>query len=188
MTTTRLRQIRKARRLTLQQLAEQVGTTAQTIQRLETGNMTVSVDWLERIGAALQLTPAQLLDATPLTPVKYVGRLNGAGRIEAEANDNDLKVGVSHHDAFAIRLGHAIGAHPMGNVIVAGRVGDREREAEHLAGRECIVSLRDGRITLTEAASDGNGRIRHVALPQKAAISGSDIDWVAVVLMSARFV
>ena len=49
---TRIREFRKERRWTLQDLARQVGTTAQTVQRLETANMTVSTDWLERFGEA----------------------------------------------------------------------------------------------------------------------------------------
>ena len=47
--STRIREFRKLRGMTLQYLAQKVGTTAQTIQRLETGNMTVSLDWLRRI-------------------------------------------------------------------------------------------------------------------------------------------
>src|SRR3546814_10606454 len=52
---TRIREVRKAKGLTL----EQVGalcvppTTAQTIGRLETGTRTVSVNWLNRIARAL---------------------------------------------------------------------------------------------------------------------------------------
>ena len=61
--TTRIREIRRRRGLTLQALAEKVGTTPQTIQRLETNNMTVSVDWLLRIADALNLSAADLLEA-----------------------------------------------------------------------------------------------------------------------------
>jgi transcriptional regulator with XRE-family HTH domain len=67
---TRIREIRKARGFTLLQLANAVGTTPQTMQRLETGNMTVTVEWLDKIGRALGLKTYDLLphhevDASP---------------------------------------------------------------------------------------------------------------------------
>jgi len=58
---TRIRIIRKQQQMTLKQLADAVGTTPQTAQRLETGNMTVSMEWLEKIARALGVTTADLL-------------------------------------------------------------------------------------------------------------------------------
>ncbi|HEX7782189.1 MAG TPA: helix-turn-helix transcriptional regulator [Sphingobium sp.] len=61
---TRIRDMRKAQGLTLEQVAERCDppTTAQTIGRLETGTRTVSVNWLNRIAAALEVTAADLVD------------------------------------------------------------------------------------------------------------------------------
>lgn len=53
---------RKARDVTLLMLAQRCGTTPQTMQRLESANMTMSLDWLEAIAKALGLEPWQLLD------------------------------------------------------------------------------------------------------------------------------
>ena len=52
---TRIREVRKAKALTLDDVAQRCSppTTAQTIGRLETGTRTVSVGWLNRIAAAL---------------------------------------------------------------------------------------------------------------------------------------
>ena len=52
---TRIRDVRRARRMTLQDVADRCDppTTPQTIGRLETGTRTVSVGWLNRIAAAL---------------------------------------------------------------------------------------------------------------------------------------
>jgi transcriptional regulator with XRE-family HTH domain len=60
---SRIREIRRARRMTLQQVAEACDppTTAQTIGRLETGMRTVSVAWLNRIAAALSVEAADLV-------------------------------------------------------------------------------------------------------------------------------
>jgi transcriptional regulator with XRE-family HTH domain len=60
---TRLREVRRARRMTLQDVARRCEppTTAQTIGRLETGMRTVSVGWLNRIARALDVDAAELV-------------------------------------------------------------------------------------------------------------------------------
>ncbi|HEX8573319.1 MAG TPA: helix-turn-helix transcriptional regulator [Allosphingosinicella sp.] len=60
---TRIREVRRARKLTLQDVADRCAppTTPQTIGRLETGARTVSVGWLNRIARALDVDPADLV-------------------------------------------------------------------------------------------------------------------------------
>jgi transcriptional regulator with XRE-family HTH domain len=53
----RIRRFRKLRDMNLRDLADLCRTTPQTIQRLETDNMTLSVDWIEMICAALDIEP-----------------------------------------------------------------------------------------------------------------------------------
>ena len=55
MIQSRIREIRRAKGMTLQQVADQIGTTAQTIGRLETGMRTLSIDWVRKIADALGL-------------------------------------------------------------------------------------------------------------------------------------
>jgi transcriptional regulator with XRE-family HTH domain len=63
---TRIREVRRARGLTLEEVAEacQPPTTAQTIGRLETGTRTVSIAWLNRIAAALGVQASDLVAAS----------------------------------------------------------------------------------------------------------------------------
>lgn len=79
---TRIREVRKAKRLTLQQVADRCDppTTAQTIGRLETGMRTVSVGWLNRIAKALGVEPSELVTLPDRTdvPVAAVLRADGA--------------------------------------------------------------------------------------------------------------
>jgi len=56
----RLRKIRRGKGLSLQDVADRVETTPQTIQRLETDNMTLTIKWVERICPALGIEPATL--------------------------------------------------------------------------------------------------------------------------------
>lgn len=58
---TRIRISRKDRGLTLKEVAAAIGTTPQTLQRLETDNMTVSIEWLFKIAKALGVPPSELL-------------------------------------------------------------------------------------------------------------------------------
>lgn len=79
---TRIREVRRAKGLTLADVAERCvpPTTAQTIGRLETGTRTVSVDWLNRIADALDVAAAdlvQLPDRADL-PVAAVLGVDGA--------------------------------------------------------------------------------------------------------------
>lgn len=62
----RLREIRKELGLTLQQLADIVGTSNQQIQRLESGERRLSDHWISRISEALKLEPYALI-ADPKT-------------------------------------------------------------------------------------------------------------------------
>ena len=60
---TRIREVRRARKLTLQDVADRCEppTTPQTIGRLETGTRTVSVGWLNRIAGALGVEATDLV-------------------------------------------------------------------------------------------------------------------------------
>jgi transcriptional regulator with XRE-family HTH domain len=60
---TRIREVRRAKKMTLQDVADRCRppTTPQTIGRLETGTRTVSVGWLNRIAKALGVEAAELV-------------------------------------------------------------------------------------------------------------------------------
>jgi hypothetical protein len=61
---TRIREVRRARGLTLDEVATRCDppTTPQTIGRLETGTRTVSVGWLNRIAKALAVDASDLVE------------------------------------------------------------------------------------------------------------------------------
>ena len=80
---TRIREVRRAKRLTLHEVAARCEppTTAQTIGRLETGLRTVSVGWLNRIAKALGVEPSELVTLPDRAdvPVAAVLRADGVG-------------------------------------------------------------------------------------------------------------
>lgn len=79
--TNRIRDIRKAKGLTLADLAAACDppTTAQTIGRLETGMRQLSLGWMNRIAAALAVEPAALMRAEAAATAQIVAELAAAG-------------------------------------------------------------------------------------------------------------
>ena len=58
---------REFRKMTQEELAEKVGTTASQISMLETGDRGLSAKWLRKLAPALKTTPGHLLDHDPAT-------------------------------------------------------------------------------------------------------------------------
>lgn len=58
---------REFRKLSQEELAEKVGTTASQISMLETGDRGLSAKWLRKLAPALDVTPGHLLDHDPAT-------------------------------------------------------------------------------------------------------------------------
>ena len=49
----RIRELRRSRGLTLEEVARRANTTNQQVHRLETGQRRLTTEWMDRIGAAL---------------------------------------------------------------------------------------------------------------------------------------
>ena len=78
---TAIREVRRAKGLTLDDVAQRCSppTTAQTIGRLETGTRTVSVGWLNRIAAALEVDSADLVRLPDRPEIAVAALLDGNG-------------------------------------------------------------------------------------------------------------
>lgn len=86
----RIRDVRKQKGMTLAEVASACDppTTAQTIGRLETGMRNLSLDWMNRIAAALGVEPEMLLKGNESAQPQVVARLTDAGA-EALASPRD---------------------------------------------------------------------------------------------------
>ena len=82
---TRIREVRKAKGMTLQDVARKCRptTTAQTIGRLETGTRTVSVDWLNRIADALKVDASELVAGAGGSEIAVAAVLGAGGQARA---------------------------------------------------------------------------------------------------------
>lgn len=96
---SRLRTARKDAGLTLQDMAISCRTTAQTIQRLETNNMTLSVEWVEKMAAAAGIEPL-LLFSEPESPLYVFERRVRALREEAAVLRTRTEAFLANLDSF----------------------------------------------------------------------------------------
>src|SRR5438128_410902 len=78
---TRIREVRRAKKLTLQEVADRCEppTTPQTVGRLETGTRTVSVGWLNRIAKALGVEAADLVTLPEQDDIPLAATLDHEG-------------------------------------------------------------------------------------------------------------
>lgn len=86
----RIRDIRKQKGMTLADVAAACTppTTAQTIGRLETGMRQLSLAWMNRIAAALDIEPELLVRGQETATVRFIARLGEQGA-EALASPRD---------------------------------------------------------------------------------------------------
>ena len=80
---TRIREVRRARAMTLDDVARRCNppTTPQTIGRLETGTRTVSVGWLNRIAQALGVEAQDLVQGGDTAELKVAAVLGPRGAV-----------------------------------------------------------------------------------------------------------
>lgn len=80
---TRIRDVRRSRGFTLAEVASRCSpaTTAQTIGRLETGMRTVSMGWLARIAAALEVQPTELVMLPDRADLEVTALLSSDGAV-----------------------------------------------------------------------------------------------------------
>lgn len=138
----RIRALRKARGWTLAQLAERIipdPPTAQTIARLETGTRTLSMTWLDKIAAALEVSPQNLLTLSkgPTSPV--IAAVGIAG-LSAFAQPPEIDLTVMAQNPVAIEFETAKGRYSPGDILVF----DRLDGAQPVFLDEALVKTKSG--------------------------------------------
>lgn len=124
MMKNRIRALRKERGWTLAQLAERIQPdppTAQTIARLETGTRTLSMTWLDKIAAALEVGAQDLLTLSkgPTSPV--IGSVRAMG-IQALKQPLEIDLTVMAQDPVAVEFETAKGRYAPGDILVFDRI------------------------------------------------------------------
>ncbi len=120
---TRIREVRKAKGLTLEQVGALCDppTTAQTIGRLETGTRTVSVKWLNRIAAALDVSTTDLVSLPHQSEIPVAALLGPEGA-RAPTRALTLPPPLAADGLVGIHVSASIGDYRSGDAIWCRRI------------------------------------------------------------------
>ena len=182
---TRIREARKAKGMTLLDVALACSppTTAQTIGRLETGVRTVSVDWLNRIAAAIGVEAADLVTLPDRSDLPVAAIISGDG-VAAPRKPMTLLPPMPASTIVGIIVEVAHGDYRAGDALWAERLGpedfaraiNRDVLAPRAAGGYAF-----GRLIATEA-----GRVQILPATPGARQIILDAPWIAVVRQLVR--
>jgi transcriptional regulator with XRE-family HTH domain len=183
---TRIRDVRKAKGLTLEDVAARCDpqTTAQTIGRLETGTRTVSVKWLNRIAAALDVAASDLVDL-PDSATVPVAALLGIDGASAPTRSMTLVPPPVPTGAIGIRVQATIGDYRAGDELWCEQLGP-DRFARAL-NRDILAPRPGGRFVFGRLI-DHAGDTLHILPPgagQRQVVI-AHAPWVAVPLRLIR--
>jgi transcriptional regulator with XRE-family HTH domain len=124
---TRIREVRRARNLTLHDVADRCDppTTPQTIGRLETGARTVSVPWLNRIAAALGVDASDLVSLPDREDMAVVAVLDHDGA-HAPRRDSVLVAPQAEAGLVGVAVASGLGDYRSGDEIWCRRIAPAE--------------------------------------------------------------
>lgn len=197
--TNRIRTIRKARGLTLAELAAACNppTTAQTIGRLETGTRSLSLTWMNRIAAALGIDPTGLMRAEPAAAAQIVAELGPSGPTAlSTAREALLPSDLASADGPApvvIAITASVGEYRSGDLVWLRPLylsGDERAVARAINGamnRDCLVPRPGGRFAFGRLIDRRDGRVG--LLPPGAGQKQVVVDnppWIAAAMMLVR--
>lgn len=143
----RIRDIRKQKRMTLADVAAACNppTTAQTIGRLETGMRNLSLTWMNRIAAALEVEPEMLVRGEATPQPRIVARLTETGAEALSAPRDAILPTELENSAPLVCITVEIGA---GEYRPGDQIWLRQlppEDAPRLINRDVLVPRKGGR-------------------------------------------
>jgi transcriptional regulator with XRE-family HTH domain len=183
---TRIREVRRARSLTLEDVAARCDppTTAQTIGRLETGTRTVSVKWLNRIAAALGVQASDLVEL-PENETVPVAALVGPDGAAAPNRPLMLVPPPVPKGALGVRLTASLGDYRAGDELWCTSLPP-ERFAEAL-NRDVLVPRPAGRFLFGRLIGRDGAKLHLLPLgPGFRQQVVSDPPWIALPIQLIR--
>ena len=185
----RIRDIRKEKGLTLAEVAEACAppTTAQTIGRLETGMRNLSLKWMNRIAAALDVEPEMLVASEQAARPQVIARLGEAGAEALPApRDAILPTELaSGADLVCLSIDAPQGEYRSGDQLWLRRIAPAE--AGHAINRDVLVPRSGGRFAFGRLI-DRKGKLVGLLPPgagqRQIVIDGPQ--WLAVAEMLVR--
>lgn len=160
---TRIRDVRRAKRMTLQDVADRCvpPTTPQTIGRLETGTRTVSVGWLNRIAAALGVEAGDLVKLPEREDVPVAAVIDHDGA-HAPRRAGLVIPPQPFPGAVAVLVGGSVGDYRAGDEIWCSRHGPEE--LGRAMNRDILVPRPAGRFLFGRLIGREEGKL-HILPP-----------------------
>lgn len=183
---TAIREVRRARGLTLEDVARRCDppTTAQTIGRLETGTRTVSVGWLNRIAAALEVDSADLV-RLPDRPDIAVAAILDTGGAHAPRREASVTPPRAEPEMVAVTVAAGVGDYRAGDAIWCTRLTpDRFTAA---LNRDVLVPRPAGRFLFGRLIGRDEGKLHLLPLESGARQQVvADPPWIASAVRLVR--
>jgi len=183
---TRIREVRRARGLTLDDVAKRCDppTTAQTIGRLETGTRTVSVGWLNRIAKALGVEAQDLVEGGEGAELK-VASLLGPGGATAPRKAAIVVPPRVEEGQIAILVGSSVGDYRAGDELWCDTL--QPGEYSRALNRDVLIPRPAGRFLFGRLINRDEEKLQILPLEaggrQQVVTNPS---WVAVVVKLVR--
>jgi len=178
---TRIREVRRARKMTLQDVADRCDppTTPQTIGRLETGTRTVSVGWLNRIAKALGVEGGDLVRLPDRADVPVAAILDHDGA-HAPRREGVVVPPQASPGLIAVTVSSGVGDYRSGDEIWLDRLApdafaaalNRDMLVPRPAGRFLfgrLIGREDGKLHILPLGAGGRQTV--VADPPWAAVA-----------------
>ena len=183
---TAIREVRRAKGLTLDDVARRCAppTTAQTIGRLETGTRTVSVGWLNRIAAALDVDAADLVTLPDRPEVAVAAVLDGSGA-QAPRREGHVAPPRAAPGMVAVIVTGGIGDYRSGDEIWCDRLAPESYGAA--LNRDVLVPRPAGRFLFGRLIGREDGKLHLLPLGAGARQQVvSDPPWIASAVRLVR--
>jgi len=160
---TRIREVRRAKKMTLQEVADrcQPPTTPQTIGRLETGTRTVSVGWLNRIAKALGVEASDLVSLPEREDVPVAATLEHDGA-KAPRRESVIIPPRPEPGVVAVTVGGGIGDYRAGDEIWCQRLAPEE--FGRAMNRDVLVPRPAGRFVFGRLIGREEGKLHVLPL------------------------
>ena len=184
---TRIREVRRARGMTLDDVARQCRppTSPQTIGRLETGSRTVSIGWLNRIAAALGVDAADLVERGERNELPVAAVL-GPGGVAAPRRTAIVVPPRAADGQVAVTVAASVGDYRSGDEIWCDSLQQPEGYAQAL-NRDVLVPRPAGRFLFGRLIGREDGKLHLLPLGAGARQQVvSDPPWLGVAVRLVR--
>ncbi len=157
-----IRTVRRAKGLTLEEVGARCvpPTTAQTIGRLETGTRALSLAWLNRIAAALDVDAGELV-RLPADTQLAITALIGVDGAHAPSRAEAAVTARPTADMLALRVASSIGDYRAGDELWCRPVGDDWASA---LNRDILVPRPAGRFIFARLLNVDDGKLHLLPL------------------------